>query len=194
MVNYQTLSENELISQLINGDKHAYAEIYERYFQPLFVFAYKKIRDEEIAKDMVQELFIRVWERRENLAENKNLPAYLFVAIRNKVFDHFNHHAVENKYIQFLENYVPSNRLGEADYKIREKQLAEYIERQIQALPKKMRRMFEMSRKEHLSHREIATALETSENNVSTQIMNAIRILKAKLSTLLVIALSYSIY
>ena len=182
MENYQTLSENELISHLINGDMKAYAEIYERYFQLLFIFAYKKIRDEELAKDMVQELFIRIWELRENLSENKNLPAYLFVAIRNKVFEHFNHHAVENKYIQFLENYVPSNRLGEADYKIREKQLAEFIERQIQTVPVKMHRIFELSRKEYYSHREIASLLETSEYNVAKQVCNALNILRRKLS------------
>ncbi|MNW97859.1 RNA polymerase sigma factor [compost metagenome] len=76
-----------------------------------------------------------------------------------------------------------NSKAEDADHRIRERQLADYIETQIQSLPKKMRLIFEMSRKEHLSHKEIATVLETSENNVSTQIMNAIRILKVKLGT-----------
>jgi len=143
MTNYN--EDTNLINHLKKGSIGAYTKLYNKYFQLLFVFAYKKIRDEELAKDMVQELFIRLWERRENISETKNFSAYLYVAIRNTVFDYFTHQKVANKYIEFLGNYLPNSRIVEADYKIREKQLAEYIERQIQTLPVKMRRIFELN-------------------------------------------------
>ena len=76
---------------------------------------------------------------------------------------------------------------ADTDHLIREKQLKAYIEKEIQALPPKMRAIFEMSRKEHLSYKEIAAITNTSENNVSTQVNNALRILRAKLGLVMYI-------
>ncbi|MNK88839.1 ECF RNA polymerase sigma factor SigW [compost metagenome] len=176
-------TDTELVGLLNKGDHNAYTEIFNRYFKLMFVFAYKKLTDEELAKDMVQELFVKLWERRESLNTTSNFTAYLYVALRNKILDYYSHQQVRNRYANFLEKYMLNSKAEDADHRIRERQLADYIETQIQSLPKKMRLIFEMSRKEHLSHKEIATVLETSENNVSTQIMNAIRILKVKLGT-----------
>lgn len=183
MSDYQHYSDNQLVYLIKQGNLDAYTKIYHRYFQLMFVFAYKKLRDEELAKDMVQELFIKLWERRESLNTTSNFTAYLYVALRNKILDYYSHQQVRNRYANFLEKYMLNSKAEDADHRIRERQLADYIETQIQTLPPKMRLIFEMSRKEHLSHKEIATVLETSENNVSTQIMNAIRILKVKLGT-----------
>ncbi|MFN0257720.1 RNA polymerase sigma factor [Pedobacter ureilyticus] len=180
----------ELLSLLQKENQAAYTEIFNRYFQLMFVFAYKKLRDEEIAKDLVQELFVKLWERRAVISVKGNLTPYLYTAMRNMILDYFAPQKVENRYVVFLTGYMANGRSMDSDALIREKQLKEYIEKQIQALPAKMRRIFEMSRKGHLSHREIAIALETSENNVSTQIMNAIRILKTKLSMILAFVLS----
>lgn len=181
---YHNFSDNELIAFLREGNTAACTEIYDRYFQLMFVFAYKKLRDEELAKDFVQELFIKLWERRERLGEVVNLSSYLYVTMRNKILDYFSHEKVASKYIAHLGCYLSRNQMPEADYLVREKQLAAYIESQVQALPQKMRRIFELSRKEYLSHKEISVVLDTSENNVSTQVMNALRILKTKLKVL----------
>lgn len=177
----------ELLALLQKGDQAAYTEIFNRYFQLMFVFAYKKLRDEEIVKDLVQELFVKLWERRTVISIKGNLNSYLYAAMRNIIFDYFAHQKVENRYVDYLTSYMANNRSKDSDAPIREKQLKEYIEKQIQALPPKMRRIFEMSRKEYLSHSEIATVLETSKNNVSTQIMTAIKILRAKLSMLIIL-------
>ncbi len=69
-------------------------------------------------------------------------------------------------------------------HRVRENDLKAYIEKEIQALPPKMKQIFELSRKAHLSHKEIAEKLDTSENNVSTQITNALRILRTKIGIL----------
>jgi len=184
---YQNLSDNELIAFLREGDAAAYTEVYDRYFQLMFVFAYKKLRDEELAKDFVQELFVRLWERRAGLDKVINFRSYLYVSMRNSLLNHFKHQKVGDAYRNFLTGYELDRGIAGADFRIREIQLADYIELQIQCLPKKMRHIFELSRKSHLSHREIALKLNTSENNVTTQIANALRILKAKLIRILVI-------
>ncbi|AMR29938.1 hypothetical protein A0256_00165 [Mucilaginibacter sp. PAMC 26640] len=181
MQEYKTLSDNELIQLLKQSDHSAYNEIYHRYFYLTYTHAYKKLRDEDQAKDIVQEVFATLWFNREYNLPDTNLAGYLFTAVRNKIFDLFAHEQVKTKHLDSLKDYERTHQSVPADHLIREKEMNAYIEKSIQALPNKMKQIFEMSRKEHLTHKEIAEKLSTSENNVTTQISNALRILRTKL-------------
>jgi RNA polymerase sigma-70 factor (ECF subfamily) len=187
MSGYQTFADSELVTLLRDGDHLAYTQIYDRYHYLMFVFAYKKLRDRDLAKDFVQDLFTKLWFRRENILENGNLSQYLYISLRSNILNFFAHQKVEAKYIDALRSLFSEPKTGNTDDKIREQQLAEYIETQIQNLPKKMREIFMLSRKEHFSNKEIAIKLETTESNVSHQISNAVKILKAKLNMLLLL-------
>jgi RNA polymerase sigma-70 factor (family 1) len=184
---YKTISDSELIQLLKESDHAAYTEIYRRYFYLLYVHAYKKLRDEEQAKDIIQDLFTSIWFKREFDLPNTNLAGYLFTAVRNKIFDLFAHQKVEAKYMQSLGEYVQSHKNVSTDQKVRENELMTYIEKQIDALPPKMKLIFEMSRKEHLTHTEIAEKLNTNTNNVSKQLTTALKVLKTKLGTMLIL-------
>ncbi|MDB5122398.1 MAG: hypothetical protein JWP94_527 [Mucilaginibacter sp.] len=181
MADYKTLSDNELIQLLKESDHTAYDEIFKRYFYLIFTHAFKKLRDEEQAKDIVQDVFASLWFKREQYLPASNLAGYLYTAVRNKIFDLFAHQQVEGKYIDSLKDYLSTHHSASTDSLVRENQLKAYIEKEIQALPPKMKRIFEMSRKENLSHREIAEKLRVSENNVSKQVNNALRVLRTKL-------------
>ncbi|WP_293297333.1 RNA polymerase sigma factor [Pedobacter sp. UBA4863] len=185
MSGYQNLSDNELIILLNDGDAIAFTEIYNRYHQLMLVFAHRKLKDEELAKDVVQELFANIWHKRTSLSESGNLGAYLYISLRSRIFDYFAHQKVEGKYLQSLKAFILEGTTG-TDHPIREKQLSEYIEKQIQKLPAKMRRAFDMSRRQHLSYREIAEELGTTESNVSHHINNALKILKTRLNILFI--------
>ena len=185
MAAYSNFSDNELISLLKESDHSAYTEIYHRYFYLVYTHAYKKLRDEEQAKDIVQDVFAVLWFKRDFNLPNSNLAGYLFTAVRNKIFDLFAHQQVETKYTDSLKDYLNNHFSTPTDHMVREKQLKAYIEKEIQALPPKMRLIFELSRKEHLSYQEIAQQLNTSENNVSKQINNALRVLRARLGFIL---------
>ncbi|WP_121811326.1 RNA polymerase sigma-70 factor [Mucilaginibacter kameinonensis] len=181
MVSYSHLPDIELLQLLKQSDHSAYTEIYHRYFHLMYVHAYKKLRDEAQAEDIVQELFAKLWFKRDFIDIDQNLSAYLYSAIRNKIFDLFAHEKVKSKYLDSLQDYVRSGQSVPTDSRIREKQLQAHIDKEIAALPPKMQRIFEMSRKEGLSHKEIAKELSTSENNISTQVTSALRILRTKL-------------
>jgi len=184
MFSYKPLSDTELLIQLKNGSHSAYTEIYNRYFNLMFIFAYKKIRDEDLSKDFVQELFINLWNKRETLSENGKLSSYLYISIRSKILDYFAHQKVQTKYLDFLKNYqITTNE--QTDHSLREKELGKYIDMEIQALPKKMRKVFELSRKENLSHTEIAQKLQITENNVSQHLSNALKIFRVKLGNII---------
>jgi RNA polymerase sigma-70 factor (family 1) len=174
----------ELFIRLQRDDRAAYAEIYGKYSRLLYTHAYKKVGDRELAKDLVQDLFTTLWVKRHEISIKTAPSAYLYTALRNRVLDHFAHQNVASDYITYLENYtIGTNDL--TDHLIRHKQLMQLIEQEIAALPEKMRQIFELSRKEHLSHKEIAAELGISEQTVRKQIQNALKIMRPKLSVIL---------
>lgn len=91
------------------------------------------------------------------------------------------HEQVKTKHLDALKAYLSTHTTAPTDHRARENELRAYIEKEIQALPPKMRQIFEMSRKENLSYKEIAEKLDVSENNVSKQVNNALRVLRTKL-------------
>lgn len=189
MADYKTFSDNELITLLRLGNRSAYTEIYNRYNYLMIVFAYKKLRDEDLARDFVQELFITLWDKRETISEDGNLAQFLYVSLRNRMFSHFAHQKVEHKYFDFLAHTFSEFSNGQTDYLVREKQLISYIEKQIEKLPSKMKVVFLLSRNEQLSNREIAERLNTTESNVSHHISNALKILRKRLNIVIYLTL-----
>jgi RNA polymerase sigma-70 factor (family 1) len=192
MIDYKRFNDVELLGMLKASDRRAYTEIYNRYHYLLLNHAYKKLRDEELAKDVIQELFAGLWLRREQEINAANLAGYLYTITRNKILDIFAHQKVRSNYVESsLQDFARHNSYSNTDHLVREKEFMIYIEREIQALPKKMREIFELSRKGNLTHKEIAEQLDTSEHNVSKQISNAIKILKKKTDIFILIYFLY---
>lgn len=183
MAMYRNLNDLELISLLKEGDEIAYTEIYNRYNSLLQNHAYKKLGDFDEVKDVLQELFVNLWIKRAELPITTNLSGYFYIALRNRVFNQYAHKIVVSKYIQSLQTFI-EQRHYITDNQVREKELALLIQNEIDALPPKMREVFELSRKSGLSHKEIASKLNISDQTVSKQITNAIKILKVKLGIL----------
>lgn len=180
MTEYNVLADLELYALLKAGDKVAYTEIYNRYFSLLYLHALKRLRDEEAARDLIQDLFATLWLKRDVLTTKTNLSNYLYTAVRNGVFNFIAHQKVASRYISELPDKVePSECI--TDHLARERQLAALIEKEIAELPEKMREIFLLSRVEGLSHKEIAARLGISELTVKTQVKNALRILRGKL-------------
>lgn len=184
MLDVKELSDQKLLELLKLSSHAAFTEIYDRYFELLYVHAHKKLRDEYQAQDIVQELFADLWSRRDALGVAKDLPAYLITAIKHRIFDFFEHQKVVSKYIVSIKEYINTGSIAHTDYLTRERQLKSYIEIEIQALPAKMRQIFELSRKEHLTNRKIAEKLNTTESNVSQHLSNAIKALRTKLGSI----------
>lgn len=184
MATHSHTSDNDLLQLLKESDHSAYTEIYHRYFNVLYIHACKKLQNEDQAKDVVQEVFTTLWIKRDFDVQVKNLAAYLFTATRNRIFDLYAHEKVATKYLDSLADFYANTHSVPTDHRIRENNMKVYIRQQINALPPKMRKVFKMSRMEELSYKEIAEQLHTSENNVSKQVNNALKVLRTKLSLL----------
>lgn len=183
MISYRTLQDHDLIDLIKSEDEAAFKEIYERYFNVLYVHAYKRLQDREDAQDVVQEVFTILWDKREQITPTISLLAYLYTSVRNRIFNNISHKQVESSYIQSLQYFI-DQEICQTDYLVRENQLHALIEKEIAALPPRMQEIFSLSRNGHLSHKEIATQLDLSEQTVKKQVHNALRILRAKLGLL----------
>lgn len=188
MKTYISYTDQELTALLRNGDRQAYAEIYNRYKFILHNHAWNKIRDREEARDALQEVFTKLWLKRETLDIGDNLSGYLYNSVRNHILNLIARKAVQAKYIDAIKDFTEQHEVL-TDHRVRENQLKELIDREIANLPPRMREVFELSRKQHLSHKEIADMLGTSEETVKKQISNSLKVLRVRLGILVYILL-----
>jgi len=188
MVNYQSLTDNELASLLKTGDSGAFTEIYERYWAVLLRHARRMLQDDEETKDVLQDVFSTLWNKAPATDFNTSLSAYLYALVRNRILNLVVREKVKANYLSSLDDYLEN---GEAttDYAIRTRQLAQRIEEELALLPPKMREVFELSRKHHLSYSQIAEKLDISENTVKKQMSNALKQLKFKLGILYLVVI-----
>nr|WP_199074889.1 RNA polymerase sigma-70 factor [Pedobacter sp. ASV19] len=185
MENYAKRSDMELLQLLQNGDRLAYAEIFERYKFILHHHALKKLPYREEVQDIIQEVFATLWTKRESIQIHTNLSGYLYTSLKHSILDHFSRQKVRTKYVESMKSFSAHEQVQLLpDHLIREKQLSVVIEAEINALPEKMRMVFELSRKTYLSHREIAEQLGISEKTVNRQVSNALKILRSRLGLL----------
>lgn len=180
MIDYDTYSDSELVQAFRSGDEAAFREIYIRYDQLLFLYAYNKLKDQEEAKDAVQDVFLWLLKNRATFTVNTTLAGYLYKATLNKIFDIFRHKDVLKKFIETGEHYIDIDS-EETDYLIREKDIQRLIAQQIAAMPPRMREVYELKHKAYLSTKQIASQLDLSEHTVSNHLKKASKHLKDKL-------------
>ncbi|WP_233268859.1 RNA polymerase sigma-70 factor [Mucilaginibacter lacusdianchii] len=169
---------------LIKGNDHsAFTQIYDRYQGLLYIYACKITKDENEAEDIVQEVLFYLWDKRSTISFEHNLASYLYSAVRYKFFNLLDRKKVRTDYAVSFQQFIDLETV-QADYVVREKEFSRLIEKEIALLPEKMREVFELSRKYHLSHKEISIKLDISEKTVKNQVNNALKILRIRLGFL----------
>ncbi len=185
------LSDTELFSLVQKGSADAFEQLFLRYNQVLYVHAYNKIREKETAKDLVQEVFAVVWSKKTAMnIPTANVSGFLYILLKNKLLDWLAKQKRSSMHLANLQHFLDEEK-HDTDYRIRERQLQEQIDVGIAELPNRMRSVFELSRKEHLSHKEIADQLNISHQTVTDQVKKALRILRAKLNTIYLFVLVF---
>lgn len=180
MAAYSTYTDQDLATLLKESDQVAFTEIYNRFKGELYVYAVKLVKDEDLAGDLVQEVLISLWDRREAIVFKSTVVAYLFTALRYKFFDWVDKQKVRTDYAASFQSFIDEGEWV-TDNQIAEKELMEFIEQQIMQLPEKMRTVFLLSYKENLSYKEISERLNITEKTAHNQANNALKLLKLKL-------------
>lgn len=183
MLDYQCYTDNELADLLQESDQLAYAEIYRRFKGVLHLHAYKKLGDFEEAKDVVQEVFLILWEKRERLHVSTNLSGYVYQMLRNRILNLISAKETCSRHFNAIRTFIEQGQ-ADTDWHLREQELAAAIESGINEMPPRMREVFLLSRKSYLSHKEIAHVLSISESTVKNQIKSALRLLRRHMGAL----------
>lgn len=185
---YSKLTDQELTALLSKGDQLAYTQIFDRYKTVLYKHAYRLLNDQEEARDITQDLFFTLWQKRESIVFKTSLSSYLYNSVRNRIFDHISHQKVAARYMESIRDFVEKGYYI-TDEQIRAKELAAIIEKEIAALPAKMREVLILSKEEQLPYKEIGHILNLSDKTVKQQVYNATKILRLKLGSLLTVFL-----
>lgn len=162
--------------------ERAFSAIYNRYWQELLDYAYRRVNLQQDAEEIVQDVFVRFYQRRNEIEVHTSLSAYLYTAVRYKVYSKYREYFQKRK-IEFIPN------LEDVDYSLPEsdvfayKELESKVHATIQKLPEKCREAFLLSRNEQLSNKEIAAKMGVSVNTVEKHIGKALRTLRAELES-----------
>lgn len=183
MAAYSNYSDHQLAGLLKSGDQNSYAEIYARYSGLLYLHAYNKLRSREEAKDIIQDLFAALWESHTKIEFKSSLSGYLYQSVMNRILKLSAYKKVRISYLDAIQE-VKISETDTTDHLVRQNQLAVLIEKEIDALPYKMKEVFILSRKAGMSHREIGEKLGIAEPTVKKHVNHALKILRSKLSLL----------
>lgn len=186
-MDYQSLSDEELLKLIADKNRQAFQTLYMRYARRLFEFACRKV-PAEIAEEIVQDVFVRLWQKPQLCAQVGNTSAYLFAAVRYAWLNHFRQELIKEK---FITNSWQQIETQATLYEHAVKEMQEVISKAIATLPEKTQYIFHLSRFEGLSHREIATKLSVSEKTIEYHICQALKCLRESLQPFLVVILLF---
>jgi len=175
-------TQNELISLIQDGDIRAFDEFYKQNWRSLYQMAYHSTGSVEDAKDLVQNVFINFWDARYSINVSQYHPSYLFTSLRNGIINLYKKDAVKKRSLEELLHFDNEPLHTNEDYYIA-KELAQSINKRVEELPKKMQRVFMLSRYEHLSINEISEALNITPRTVKNQLSSALKILRMRVGT-----------
>jgi len=173
------INDKELFEQVKKDNKQSFERLFRSYYAPLCLFAKRYISDSDDCEEIVQNFFFNLWERRASININTSIKNYLFSSIRNRCLNHIKHSKIKLEYQTETIRSMENNASGNFDYP--EIDLMEKISSSIEALPKRRREIFKMSREEGLKYQEIADHLEISVKTVEVHMGLALKSLRESL-------------
>lgn len=177
MVNYSLYTDHELTS-LLKGDDHAaFTEIYKRYWKKMLLIAWNHSNNNTASKDIVHEVFISLWERR-NLVEVLNLAAFLATAVKFSIYKYYQR---ESRRIELSRLNYEFNELTHDEEKLDALFLQEYINGIVEEMPERCRLVFRYSREMGMKNNEIAVKIQVTEKAVEANLTRALKIIRAEL-------------
>lgn len=173
-------NEKDTFARLITGDHAAFEAIFIHYTKRLFPFILKMTRDESSAEEIMQEVFISIWTKREKFAAVDNYQGYIFQITTNQTINYLRSQARTHIRLNNLARKIVETE-NSTEEKIDLRQSEAIVKEVIESLPPQRKLIFKLSREQGLSHDQIADQLHISKNTVKNQIMEAMRMIKEQL-------------
>jgi len=173
------LDSPELLKAIKQGDHQAFREFFERHHKHLYHFLLKRGTPEQAAEDLVQQAFVMIWEKRNQIDEQKSLRAYLFRIAYTRMLNYFRDHSKfdDSQEVSKPENFTPEDKLQNTE-------LNEQIEAAINAMPEKRQMVFRLCFLQDFSYKEAAAFLEVSVKTIENHMGLALKDLRKALEHL----------
>jgi len=173
---FQTVPDKMLLHLLYEGDPNAFREIYQRFWKKMYLMALSKIGDSEIVESIVQDVFLKLWERRAT-SQVENLEAYLISAVKYACINHIKSGLVHEKYVSYaFAGY--SDSFCSTDEQLNAEELMVNIEERLRQFPEKAQRVFRLSKLENKSTKEISTQMNMPQRTVEHHIQLVVKALR----------------
>ncbi len=187
------VSDAELMQKVGLSDKAAFRELYDRYQEDLYRLAVRKVREKAIAEEIVQDIFVGVWEKRMQL-QITEIRGYLLRSVRNAVLDHIRAQAVRLNYARHYASGYDSSAQNSTDDLIALHELTTALNQGMETLSEKTREIFRFNRIDALSANEIATRLNMPQRTVEYHITLALRTLRERLKDFLPVVVCIGLF
>lgn len=178
----KTLNEVELVRKLIGGDFTAFESLFTIYHKRLFHFALSLLKNEADAEDVVQEVFVKIWENREKIKTGYSFKSFIFTIAYNIVVSYLRKHMSDAKFREKLINSIQAETIQTIDH-LDYKELDATYQKALNQLPPKRKRIYHMHRELGMSYKEIAGELDISPNTVRNQFAEALKFLRDKMQS-----------
>lgn len=173
-------NNQQLVELLQKGNVAAFDSLFEVYSPKLYGFAVKYFKNETDAEELVQEVFVKVWENRKSLKTNLSFKSYLFTIALNQIRKHFNKRAISLRYLESLQNEPEFSEIQTSqdnDYELALRQINQIVEQ----MPPRRREIFMKSKFEGKSSKEIAAELNISAGTVDNHVSEVLRLIRSQL-------------
>lgn len=173
--------EQEILLKIAKNDRKVFEKLFKSYYKELCRFAMRYVREEVASEEIVQEVFINIWERRAALNINSSIKAYLFTAVRNRSFNYIKLQ-LPKEHLKTDVDVLSEIQIDHSEDDLRLEELKGYVNDAIDGLPKKCKAIFILSRTGGLTYNEIAIELDISVKTVENQVGLALKKLREKLN------------
>lgn len=177
------MTDANLLGQLRSGDHDAFDAFFRQWYEPVVRVAHRVLRDQGVAEEIAQDVFLELWRRKDSLPDGSSVPAYLMQSARNRALNHLRHLKVQQKSQVHVEAFYEPTVA--TDDEALSEELMTAIHEAVAALPPRTREVFALSRERHLRYAEIADLLGISVKAVEANMSRALRHLRERLARFL---------
>lgn len=175
-----TENDKQLVAKLRNNEVQAFDSLFHKYSEKLYRFSFSLLKNEEDSKEVVQEVFFRIWNKRFDMDSTKSFKSLLFTISYNLIIDQLRLRLKDQNYRKFLRDYF-DRQVIKTDSNIDFETLSQQVDTAVEELPGKRKQIYKLSRENGYSNKEIARELGISVKTVETQINLSLRHIKFRL-------------
>jgi RNA polymerase sigma-70 factor (ECF subfamily) len=175
------LEHIELFQRIAHGDEAAFRDIFHIFTPRLHVFLYRIVKSNSITEGLIQDVFMKLWLNKEEVAQKDDPASWLFTVAANHAFNHLKKMSTKQRYIEYIKREMAVDTPPEAEESLALKESREAFYEALDKLPQQRRLIFTMSRVQGLSHKEIAVKLQISPFTVKNQVIAALDFMRKHL-------------